>query len=278
MRTSAVIGSACAALACAMSGALPVHAASPTYSGRAYALGVSGATVLGSSVGDTTVADTGQLPSGGGSVSNGPGTFTVSGLGTVTVTKEQAAGGGSTATASSVISAVALSVSSTAVLQATVLTAATTAAACGAAPSASTGVATLTVGGAAVTLPVNPAPNTTVTVPTSAVGAAVIATVTFNAQTYTASSNTQSASALVVTFPAGGALSATFTGTITLSHAESDVAGCAVVATSSPAPPVPSSGAAGDWRSSVWSMVLIPAGVLLLGLSLLERRRRLPLD
>ncbi|GAC1344914.1 MAG: hypothetical protein NVSMB29_18870 [Candidatus Dormibacteria bacterium] len=258
---------------------MPVHAAAPTFSGRAYAVGVSGVTLFGKPVGNTTVADTGQLPSGGGSVSNGPGTVAVPNLGSVTVTKEQAAGNGSSATASSEISGVLLQPGDVSpLLNAKVLTATTTARACGAAPSASTSVVgPLTVGGQTVTVPVNPPKNTTVKVGTPE---AVIATVTFNAQTYDPATNTQSASALVVTFPDKGMLSQLITGTITISHAESDLEGCAsavAAATSTPRPAavtVPNTGAGSGSAGSSWSMVLVPAGALLLGVALLSRRRR----
>lgn len=311
-RTAAVIGSVAAGLTMAVSGAVPVYAAANTYSGRAYAVGISGATVLGTAVGNTTIVDTGQLASSGGSVSNGPGTFNVLSLGTVTVTKEQATGGAGTAAANSVVSDASLATTTmlgvpTPILHATVLTAATTTRACGAAPSVSSSVASLTLGTTIVAVPVNPRPNTTMSVVTAGV---LIATVTFNAQTYDAATNKQSASALVVDFPTSGALSSAVTGVITISHAESGVAGCdagVLPASTSPgstsngstsssggalgaggngvlpandpaaasgALPVPDTGARGASPSAVWSLALIPAGALLAGLSLLGVRRR----
>lgn len=279
VRTSAAIGSAAAGIAIAVTGAFPVQAASTTYSGRAYAVGVTGATVLGTPVGDTTVADTGQLPVGGGNVTNGPGTFPVPKVGSVTVVMDQANGAGSLAAASSEITSVNLAPGKTAVLHATLLKANTAAAACGGTPTVSSSVASLTIGGTTVPIPIAPAPNTQVTVPLGATGSLVVAVVTFNAQSYAPASNTQSVSAVEVNFPVGGALSKTITGTVVISHAESDLLGCSSVTpappsvtpahpVAPPAPPVPTTGA------GFGSVALVPAGILLLGASLFGIRRR----
>lgn len=211
-----------------------VRADSNTYSGRAYAVGLSGVVLGPVTVPDQLVGDTGALPGSGGTVSAGPGTVSLpSGLGSVTITTEQASGSSGAASATSQVSSVSILPAGTpgGVLSATVLTA-NTGVNCGGLTRLASSLATLTIAGQ--TVPINPNPNTTTTVSTPGTGQ-TIATVTFNPQSFTASTTTAMASAVAVTFPATGTLASVIQGTITISHAESDIV-CPTAATATPTP------------------------------------------
>lgn len=195
------------------------------YSGRAYAVGVIGATLAGSAIPDQVIGDTGQLPSGGGTVTFGAGTVTVPSLATATIVTEQATGSNGTSSASSDVSNLVIGPGAAAggkdLVDATLLTA-NTAVNCAGQQTLASSVATLTIAGNTVAIPPNP--NTTVRVLPSPL--ALLANVTFRQQSYVTATNTASASALVISFPtaaAGGTLAALITGTITISHAESDL-------------------------------------------------------
>lgn len=228
---SAVFGLVAASFA-----AIPAQAAVTSYSGNAYAVGLTGVTVAGVGVTDQLVGFTQPLPPAGGTLNGSVGTVTLpGGLGTATVVLEQTSGGGTTSTSTSQVAGVTIlptTLLPTGVLGATVLNANSSVVNCGA-PTLASSVATLSINGTTITLPPNPAPNTLIVVgpPT-----APIATVTLNAQASTGTPPTTSAgtvSALVVDFPATGPLAPVITGTITISQAHSDQ-----VCTAAP-PPTP---------------------------------------
>ncbi|MGH9066861.1 MAG: hypothetical protein ACRD0J_05135, partial [Acidimicrobiales bacterium] len=82
--------------------AAPIPTSSGTYSGDAYAIGLKGVKVLGTAVNDGTLGDSGQLPTSGGKVTGAPGTIHLpGGLGTITVTEDQATGVNGLASANS---------------------------------------------------------------------------------------------------------------------------------------------------------------------------------
>lgn len=254
-----------------------------TYSGRAYAVGLSGVKLLGGTVTvpDTLVGDTGPLPAGGGSVSFGPGTVSLpGGLGSVDITSETAQGSANVSSANSNVAGLSINVSEVSVLSATLLVAQASVGCSGPGPF-TTSVGSLTIAGIDVT--VNPSPNSSVTV-TDPLSGQVIATVTFNQQTYTSSGNLASANSLVVSFPANGALAAVIQGTITVSHAEADLTNCASptptpspTATPTPSPSTPGfprtgEHGAGSTSGLPWLVVVLAAlssagGVGLAGLA-----------
>ncbi len=227
--------------------AVPAQAQNVTYGGRAYAVGLTGVAVANITVADQLLGDTGALPPGGGSVSSGPGTVTLpAGLGSVTIVTEQANGVNETSTATSQIASVSILPTGVpgGVLGATVLTA-NTGVDCAGLTTLSSSLATLTIAGQ--TVPINPNPNTTTTVLS---GGLTVATVTFNRQTYDAATNAAAADALVVNFPVTGTLATVIRGTITISHGNSDLTGCATTTpTPTPTPPTPAGSAPGFPRA-----------------------------
>jgi hypothetical protein len=172
-------------------------------------------------------------------VSFGPGPVPLpGGLGSVTILAEQAKGVSEAANATSQIAAVSILPTAAfpgGVLSATLLTA-NTGVNCSGLTTLSSSLATLTIAGQ--TVPINPNPNTTTTVLS---GVLTVATVTFNQQAYNSATNDADTDALVVTFPAGGPLAAVIQGTITISHADSDLTGCS---TTTPTPSTPTGSAA----------------------------------
>jgi len=216
------------------------------YTGDAYAVGLTGLKLVAGAI---TVPDQKILEGGPQPVSPcDGGTMSASGLtaavppptggGTgdladATIVTEQSAASGRTSTSTSnVTSATILPGRGTAganVLSATVANASNSVN-CGGSTANASSIATLTINGTAVTVPAGV--NQSVTVPGP--GGTTLATVIFNQQSYDATKNLASASAAVVSFPAAGTLAAVITGTVTISHAESDLT-CADV-TKSPNP------------------------------------------
>jgi hypothetical protein len=236
------------ALLAALFAAVPAQAQNVTYGGQAYAVGLTGVAVANITVADQLLGNTGALPPGGGSVTSGPGTVTLpAGLGSVTIVTEQANGVNETSTATSQIASVSILpggvTGGASVLGATVLTA-NTGVNCAGLATLSSSLATLTIAGQ--TVPINPNPNTTTTV--LATGGLTIATVTFNRQTYNSATNAAAADALVVDFPTTGTLASVIRGTITISHGNSDLTGCATT-TPTPTPPPPAGSAPGFPRA-----------------------------
>lgn len=235
----------------------PVHVTAGTagagvsYSGDAYAVGLTGLSVLGKAVPDATFGDTGQLPHAGGELSFAPGTVTLPvGLGTVTVSEGSVTGAGNVAHASSRVAGVSLlphlsrgsrggiclpllgcvahvSANSLAgllgpgrgtgdLLDIGALRS-TAAASAGAPDAKSTSVGTVSLLGGTVEVPVNPVPNTTVNLG--------LFSLTLNRQSYDRTTNTASAQALVIHFPSTGMLSGLVTGTITVASSTAGTAG-----------------------------------------------------
>ncbi len=230
------------ALLAALFAAVPAQAQNVTYGGQAYAVGLTGVAVANITVADQLVGGTGALPPAGGSVTAGPGTVTLpAGLGSVTIVTEQANGVNEASTATSQIASVSILPTglpgNLPVLGATVLTA-NTGVDCTGLTTLSSSLATLTIAGQ--TVPINPNPNTTTTVVNSS--NLTIATVTFNRQTYNAATNAAAADALVVDFPTTGTLASVIRGTITISHGNSDLTGCAST-TPTPTPSTPTGSA-----------------------------------
>jgi len=226
------------AFVAALAAAIPAQAQNVTYSGRAYAVGLTGVAVANVTVSDQLVGDTGPLPGPGGTVSAGPGTVTLpAGLGSVTIVTEQATGANEASNATSQIASVSLLPTGLpgggGLLSATVLTA-NTGVGCAGLATLSSSLASLTIAGQ--TVPINPNPNTTTTV--LGTGGLTIATVGFNRQSYNAATNAADADALVVTFPTTGALATVIRGTIIISHADSALSGCATP-TPTPTPSTP---------------------------------------
>ncbi len=216
-------------LLAAMFAAIPAQAQPFDYSGRAYAIGTNALRVVGIPIGNETLGDSGQLPVAGGSVSyGGPNPVVIDGFLSATVTLEQATGAAGLSSATSQIAAVTVA----GILDATVLTA-NTAVNCGGPTTLSSSVATLTIAGASVPVPILTTPNSTYTVVNAA--GLTIATIVFNRQAYDPATNKASADALVVNFPLNGPLSNVISGTLILSHAESDLT-CAATPTPTPTP------------------------------------------
>jgi hypothetical protein len=147
-----------------------------------------------------------------------------SGLGTATVTQEQASGASETSSATSQLSSLALlptatlpaPLTGTGVLSGTDLSVSTSLT-CGTPNVVATTTGTLTIAGVPVTVPTTP--NSSVNVTAPATGSAVLASVTFNFQDSVPGS--AKGSSIIVSFPATGPLASLIQGQVTLSHAES---------------------------------------------------------
>jgi len=135
--------------------------------------------------------------------------------------------GSSASSASSALQTADVNVGLTSLIRARVLTA-NTAANCSGAQARSQ---VLSVSVAGVSVNANVSPNTTITVKQPLTGR-TIASVTINRQSTSTSAthNAASADALVVSFPANGALAGLLQGTVVIAHAESDVT-CAAAPT-----------------------------------------------
>lgn len=203
----------------------------PTHGGRSYAVGLTGIKALGTvSVGDTFVPGSVNLPPAGGSEHGAVGTMALpAGLGSVVVARSDVQGDAERSSARSEVRSVtllpggpagAVQLSGTAaVLEAHVLMASATIQ-CGSGPSLDSGVASLSILGQQID--VRSTRNSVIEVRP---GGLLAARVQINVQGSQAASH--SASAIVVEFPATGPLAALLQGTITLSHAEAAVGGCA---------------------------------------------------
>jgi IPT/TIG domain len=216
-------------LGCASAAVLTVAGAVPAfaqiYGGQAYAVQLTGVRVGTTTVTDQIVDGTGPLPPGGGTVNGTAGSILLpSGLGSATVTQEQASGALETSSATSQISSIALlpntalptPLTGTGVLSGNNLSVSTSLT-CGAPNSIATSTGTLVVAGVAVTIP--NAPNTSVNVTAPATGSAVLATVTFNFQN--SIPGAVKGSSIIVSFPTTGPLASLIQGQVTISHAES---------------------------------------------------------
>ncbi len=215
----AMLGLLAAMFAAIPAQAQPVPGGTPAlYTGRAFAIGTNGLGLLGIPITDTAVGDTGFLsaPPPGGTVTSAPGVVTIGTLINATVLNETATGAANLSSATSQITGVTIP----GVLAATALTA-NSGVNCAGPTTASSSIATLTIAGATPPVTIATAPNTTVTV-LNAAGLA-IATLTFNRQSYDPATNKESVDALVVTFPSSGPLAARITGSVILSHAESNL-------------------------------------------------------
>src|SRR2546427_6646383 len=227
-----VFGGIAAALL-TIAGAVPAFA--QVYGGQAYAVQLTGVRVGGIPLADQIVDGTGQLPPGGGTINGTTGSIILpSGLGTATVTQEQASGALGTSSAASQLSNVALLPTSTlptpltgtGVLSGTNLSASTSLT-CGAPNNVTTSTGTLVVAGVPVTVPTTP--NSSVNVTAPATGNAVLASVTFNLQN--SIPGAVEGSSIIVNFPSAGPLASLIQGQVTISHAESMPA-CSPVITS----------------------------------------------
>lgn len=206
----------------------PVLAA-PTasaYSGDAYGIGLFGVKVAGLlSVSDTKLNEVG--PFNGPTPQSGDSgvvaiDFAAGGLrATADTARSTVTEGSSASSASSALQTANVTVGLTSLVQANVLSS-NTAVDCSGVKTLRSQVLGLTVGG--VNVNVNVSPNTTVTVKQPLTGR-TIATVVINQQSSSTSPtySAATANALVVSFPANGALAALLQGTVVISHAESDV-------------------------------------------------------
>ena len=247
---------AAVAAAVALFGAAAVHAApsatrTNSFSGRAYAVGITQATGALAPLDNTFICDTGQLPAAGGSRPGTnnclpvAGTITFPSMASACATSsdiicldalaENTSGAGNTAKSTSHVAFVRVlpdQVTSAPclaggkvfcdLLSATVLTA-DTSVSCNSsgAPvkSATTTVTSLTIAGQNVPIPTDP--NTVVNLGPS--GGPYLATVTMRHED-TSAPNTAVGDALIITFPAGsGGILSAASGVITISHAESDI-------------------------------------------------------
>lgn len=203
-----------------------IAATATGYSGNAYGIGLFGVKVANAvTISDTKLNEVGPFngptPRSGdtGVVSID---FTASRLrASADTAQSSVTQGNGGSSASSTLQSADVRVGSSSVVRATVLRA-DTAVDCSGVKTLRTGVASLNVGG--VDVNVNVSPNTTVTVRQPLTGR-TIATVVINEQrsqtspTYTEAT----ANAVVVSFPANGALASVIQGQVVISHAESDV-------------------------------------------------------
>lgn len=226
-------------LAAAVTALAQTSTSTDSYSGRAYAVGISNATGLLSSLNNKFICDTGQLPAAGGSQTGTP-CAPITGVNVTSasancqstdvvcldVLKETTTGAsGSAASASHTAfvrvlpSRVNCDGSCLDLVNAQVATA-DTSVTCDSTghpqKSASAAVVSLSIAGTTVTIPSTP--NTVVTVPSTGTP---IATVTLRHQS-TAGPNAAIGDALIINFPANGVFGSTASGTITIAHAESD--------------------------------------------------------
>lgn len=226
-------------LAASASALASTSTSTDSYSGRAYAVGITNATGLLGSLSNTFICDTGQLPAAGGSLSGMPcaaipavdvTSSSSSCLNTdvvcLDVLKETAAGASGSAASASHTAFVRVlpdrfscDGSCQDLVNAQVVTA-DTSVTCDSTghsqKSATTAVTSLSIEGITVAIPTTP--NTVVTVPSSGTP---IATITFRHED-TSGLNDAVGDALIIDFPATGLLSDVLTGTITIAHAESD--------------------------------------------------------
>jgi hypothetical protein len=189
---------------------------SPSYAGRAWAAATRGVTVARLPIADTTVGDSGNLSSSGGTVAyNGTVNVSVPGVLSAQVAFETASGANCFVSATSnVTSATVLpgaGPGGSDIADLTVLFGQTSMACSSTATQTGT-VATVSIAGTTVTVPTGT--NVTVTIPNEA-------TLTFNQRQPGA--NPPSVNAISINFLPGGLLSSIITGTITFAHAE---AGC----------------------------------------------------
>jgi hypothetical protein len=149
------------------------------------------------------------------------------GLGAIATTAQSVVTEGNDASsASSTVQSADVSVGTVNLVHAVVLRS-QTAVSCSGTGSASATILHLVVAG--ITLNVNVSPNSTITLRSGLFGLGpVIARVTINQQPASNSNTSETENAVVVSFPANGALSALIQGTITIAHAHSDVT-CATV-------------------------------------------------
>lgn len=214
-------------------------ATATAYSGDAYGIGLFGVKLVSGlvSISDTKLNEVGPFNSStpqSGDSGLVAINFAASGLkATANTARSTVTQGNSASSASSALQTASVSVGDTNLVRANVLSANTTANCSG--QTAKSQVLGLTVAGQNVN--VNVSPNTTVTVKQPLTGK-TIATVTLNQQSSqsTATYKEATVNALVVSFPANGALAAVFQGTVVIAHAKSDVT-CAGAPPPPPPPP-----------------------------------------
>lgn len=220
--------------------ASPGGAANPgtAYGGAAYAIGLSGVSVLEKPIPDEVLAATRTLGSGGGTVRRAPGTVTLpEGLGSLTVTRATVTGTGGRAGALDGVSHIELLTRLSAIrvraLCLPLLGCVSNLVSPGsgavelldirsAESSATTNprrqdarVGAISLLGQPIKIPHHPAPNTTLDLG--------LLSITLNRQSYSRSTGTTSVQALVLRFPPGGLLSPAITGTITIASSTASV-------------------------------------------------------
>lgn len=248
-----------------VTGAVPAGAQSAglTYTGRAAAVYTpTGITVSGSQVvaPETVVCQAGPLPPSGGTFTACNGNVALpAGLGNVNVLNQSANGAAGTSSATSEVASANLLPNPiggvfgvgglNANIQATVLRAATSVTCSSHTENSS--LATLSLNGSPIT-PISTSPNSSISLLNNGL------IVTTNVRQFDAATNTATASALKLEFPANGPLRSVITGTIFVSYAQSDLHNCT--------PPV---------ISEFESALVVPAAALgLLGLGFVILRRR----
>jgi hypothetical protein len=246
----------------ALLGAAPAAlAAGASHSGRAYALGLTGVSALGTiNVPDTVLPDGIKLDPSGGSKSKTQIPLEVPGLASVNLLKAAVEGSGDQSNAetevasATVLPAVsskaptkALLPEGVALIEAHVLTA-NASVNCNGQVSTDTKVAKLSVLGQKIDVSVHGV----IEVRLSTTGPVAARVTIDNRQSGTKPDGTvwASADAVIVEFPADGPLAAVVTGTIAISHADADMEGCANTVGTSPgggsAPGLPKTGMAPD--------------------------------